>query len=212
MDSPGLFILRSVFTKLLKYYFSDASHLIVYGDDLACEIDKFTIQPGNIIDPGNTNHVPGIIITTGEGISYETPWMQAQMLRSPDFATARNVHSAKVNMTFSCLHFDADVVAKISDAILAFGVSSEILLFETWNWLKYWHPVQQTSPHLARKAQEPEAFENYYEAQVIFELSFEYGTITRRESRRMQDYVLGGDHDAARTSVDITKDSYYNNS
>lgn len=190
LDSPGLFTFRNAFTKVLKYYFSNPKNLITWRDDLACEVDKFTVKPGAIIDPGNTNNVPGIIITTGDGINYETPWIHAQINRQPDFATDKNVHLAKVNMTMVCLHFDADIVAKISDEVMACLTAYEVLFQETWNWLQLWRPVQQTSPQLARKAQDPEAFENFFESRVVVELTYEYGNVLRRESRRMQDYML----------------------
>lgn len=199
LDSPGIYTLRNVFTKVIKYFFSREENLSSYGEDLACKIDKFHIAPGAVIDPGNTNMVPGIIITTGDGVSLDTPWISAQVERTPDYATTRNVHLASVPMTMICYEYDADLCAKISDAVLYALVTAEPMFFETWNWLVQYRPKQQTSPQLSRKATDQESFENFYESRVVVEVQYEYGTVTRRESRRMQDYTLHGPHEAINT-------------
>lgn len=173
---------------------------------LNCELDKFIITPGATVDPGNTNHVPGIIVTTGEGVQLSTEWLQNQILYDPDFATLQNTHRAEVTMGFLCLHFDPDMVARISDEVLALVVSSELLLRQAWEWLIEYQPKGQTSPKLARKATDQDAFENYYEATVNLQLVYQYSTITRIESRRMQDYDLVGRNEVAR-SVDVTSES-----
>lgn len=194
-DTPGVGLLRNTFTKLIKFFFSDTDNLSEFGEDLACRVkdgDGFHISAGSVIDPGNTNMAPGIIITTGEGVSMDRPWLRAQIDNMPDFATHENVHMATCNMTFMCLDFDADVCAKIADAVMFALVSIEPMLLETWRWLKQYKPKQQTSPQLARKAQDPNVFEDFYESRVIVELQYVYVTTTRRESRRMQDYGLGG--------------------
>lgn len=204
MDSPGISTLRNTFTRLIKHFFNDRKNVIEYGEDLACRIsdgDGLHIAPGSVIDPGNTNMVPGIIITTGDGISLDRPWLMAQVERNPDFATVHNVHLATVNMTFVCYDFDADICAKMSDAVMFAMVSIEPMLLETWPWLKQYRPKQQTSPQLSRKATDQNAFEDFYESRVIVELLYEYVTVTRRESRRLQDYGIGGEV-AVTNSVD----------
>lgn len=172
---------------------------------LACDLDNLTIRPGNIIDPGNTNNVPGIIVTTGEGVRLEQPWLTSQMIDEPDYATMKNIHQATVDIALMCLHFDADMAAKMSDEVLALVVSNEVPLFTAWEWLLLYSPAGQTSPKLARKATDPEAFENYYESIVQLKLTYEYSTITRVESRRMQDYTLSGAHSPG-MSVDVTSE------
>ena len=190
LDSPGLFTLRNCFTRLLKHLFSDPKHLVAWGKDLECKLDKLHISPGTVIDPGNTNMVPGVLITTGDGINYEKPWINSQWVAEPDYASMRLTHMAKVNMTFVCSDYDPDVVAKISDEVMAALVGLEPLLYDTWNWLKDYKPVQQTSPQLAKKGAEQDSYDNYYESRVIFEVTYEYATETRIESRRMQDFML----------------------
>lgn len=203
--SPGIWTFRNVFTRMLHYHFLVGKNMIDGDSGLDCDLDKFTIRPGNIIDPGNTNNVPGIIVTTGEGVRLEQPWITSQMIDEPDYATMKNIHQATVDIALMCLHFDADMVAKISDEVLALVVSNEVPLFTAWEWLLLYTPSAQTSPKLARKAENPEAFENYYESIVQLKLTYEYSTITRVESRRMQDYTLSGPHTLA-TSIDVTSE------
>lgn len=159
-------------------------------DGLSCTFDDLVVKPGNIIDPGNTNNVPGIIITTGEGIQLETPWISAQIVETPDYATMRNVHQATITVAIMCLHFDPDMTAMMSDEVMALLVSAEPYLWEAWEWMLLYRPQGQSSPKLARKATDPEAFENYYESVASVQVQYEYSTVTRQESRRMQDYMI----------------------
>lgn len=189
--SPGLWEFRNVFTKMMQYHFLVNGKMTDHAHDgLTCTFDDLTVKPGNIIDPGNTNNVPGIIITTGEGIQLETPWINAQIVETPDYATIGNVHQATVTITIMCLHFDADMVAMMSDEVMALLVSAEVPLWQAWGWMLLYRPLGQTSPRLARKATDPEAFENYYESSANVQIQYEYSTVTRQESRRMQDYML----------------------
>ncbi len=205
LDSPGVGVLRNTFTKLIKYFFSSKENLSKFDSDLECRLDGMHIVPGAVIDPGNTNNVPGIVITTGEGVNMDRPWLIAQVDKEPDFATQENVHWATVNMTFVCLDFDADICAKIADAVMFALVSIEPMLLETWRWLKQYKPKQQTSPQLARKATDQNAFEDFYESRVIVELQYVYATLTRRESRRMQDYAFTGDVVGINSVDDVVK-------
>lgn len=186
-EAPGLFTFRKLFTELLQYFFSDSSHFAEYEENLECLANGIKVEPGSVADPGNTENVPGVIISIPEGIEFSREWMDADPAPSPDYSTHYNTNIGKVRVIFVCRHYDANIAGMMADAVTMYLTGMETLLKETYHtWLMDYKPVTVTEPKRARKAENQNAFENWYEATSVFELTFTYIILARRESKRLK--------------------------
>ena len=191
--SPTLNTLRSMFTALICHAFSNDKNMDDFSDELSCltwspdsSESSIYIKPGGVNDTGDTESVPGIIITCGkEGISYEPVGMGLYSSFTPDTAGRTISYKSYVNISFVCRHKDADVSAMVSDYVLFVLVSATPLFYTTFSWLLNYVPVQQTEPTLTQKSQ-TEGASQWYESTVIVRLDYEYAIASYIESKRLK--------------------------
>lgn len=72
---PSMSVLRNAFVQLLKYCFSDTSHYSYLEDQLGCLVydpdgksGSIKIQATGANDPSDSDNIPGIVVSFGEGI------------------------------------------------------------------------------------------------------------------------------------------------
>lgn len=184
-ESPTLSTLRKTFTTLTRSFFLNGS-FGDFEDALGClRESKINIQAGSRLDPADTENVPGILISCGEGLQFEKPTLSAQVQGSPDFSRVDNVHQAKVTIQFTCRHYDGNIAGYMSDALVMFFCAIEPVLRDTYHWVDEYKPVQQTEPRRSRKVENPEAFEDFYESVFTLEIWYTHIAVLHLESLRL---------------------------
>ena len=166
-----------------------------YGDILECytydatsDSNKLSINPGSVVDPGNAQNVPGILVSIPEGIKYNKVAMQPDSFMSPDTSTSTLTSIAETQIVFLIRDYDSDICSYMADLIALFLFAMKYKLFETWGWLNEFDLEMQTEPKITTK-DETEATQ-WYESKVVFKLVFNYSVFVGRESKRLKDYTL----------------------
>lgn len=197
IDSPpSMNTLRYAFTTLLKWAYANSSNKDGFEDALGCLVydndpakSQITIQPASALDPGNTEHVPGILVSCDQGIQFDRQWLSSEGVSSPDFSSNERLWLAKVSLKFVCRHYDADIACTMSDFVTMFLTAIEPVLYETFNWILDYKPAAQTEPTLTQKSQTEDATK-WYESTVSFSMTYRYSVFVARESKRLKDYGL----------------------
>ena len=194
---PTIFTLRKCFTILLRYFYGNPNNFGEFSDAVGCltysdsEKDSaLHIAPGGTHDPGNTENVPGILVSIGDGISYSKEWIDAKGTTSPDFASHTNVRTATVKLTFIHRHIDAEIAGIMCDLTTMFITAIEEKIRRTFNWVRGYDIDSQTEPKRARKATDPEAFEDFYESMSTLTIVYTYSVFVAEESKRLKDYSI----------------------
>lgn len=194
---PNLNTLRRAFTALVRWAFSNTDNTDGYAEALKCltwsadgSKSQLQIQPGSVQDPGDTLQVPAVLISCGqEGIQLQPYALNSHADESPDTASHRRVWSAKVNMTFACRAWDADVACLMADFVLMFLTAMEPKLRRTFGWLTDYKPVSQTEPVMTSVTQTEDATK-WYESKVVMELTYTYSVFVAEESKRLKDFTV----------------------
>jgi hypothetical protein len=191
---PSLNTLRHAFTALLKWAFANAINKDDFSDELGCLIfstdpakTQLSIQPASVQDPGDTENVPGILVSCDQGIQFSKEWISVEGKESPDFASHDRIWLAKANLVLVCKHYDADTACMMSDFVTMFLTAMDPVLRDTFDWLLDYKPITQTEPKLTQKTQTEDATK-WYESTVTFELLYRYSVFVARESKRLKDY------------------------
>lgn len=202
--APGLSSMRSGFVLLLKLFFSSPAMLGPWKDALAClPANKLKIYAGSSVDPGDTENVPSIVVSTGEGIQLQRPWLRApQGNVGGDFSTDVNMHICDVTLSFKVRHYDSDIADMMADALMMLLIGAEQQVRRTWTWVSDYVPTAQTEAKRARQATDPEAFEDWYEATVALKLTYVMSVTVRQESKRMAEIVQKPSHMLSDSSID----------
>lgn len=192
---PSLNTLRRAFTALLRFAYSDVSRFDGYSDALSCltysdeaKNSKLTIKPSTTNDPGDTEDIPGIVISIPEGVNYEPVGFTPIAQESDDTSNWQQSLMATANITIISRNYDADMCCTMSDINTLFLFSLYQRLFETWNWLRNYTLKQQTEPKMSQTSEEDPT--KWYESTVVLELKFEYNTFASRESKRLKDGTI----------------------
>lgn len=202
---PGLSSLRSGFVLLFKLFFSSPSMLGPWKDALAClPSNKLKIYAGSSVDPGDTENVPSIVVSAGEGLQLSKPWLGApQGNLGGDFSTQINMHQVDVTLSFKVRHYDSDIADMMADALMMLLIGSEQQILRTWTWVRDYAPVGQTEAKRARQATDPEAFEDWYEATVSLKLIYDMKVTVRLESKRIAEVVMKSRREFPSESIDV---------
>lgn len=184
--------LRRAFTCLIRWPFSNPGTLPDYADLLGClhysdnpAESTIAIQPGTVLDPGDTENVPGILIQCKDGVQFETPGLRPDMVGSEDYSRHVFVNMAHTTITFLCRHKDADTVCAMCDLVTLFlSALYPRLMDESWPQLRHLQLVSQTEP--AMQSAPGDTATKWYEASVAIKLSYEYNVFGARESHRLK--------------------------
>lgn len=167
-----------------------------YGEALACytykgdsESNIINISPSSIIDPGDTQNVPGILISLGNGVQYTHPSMQPYINESPDTSAVSLTSLASTTLTVLCRDRDADVCCMMADLCTMFLFALTERLFNTWSWLRIYQIQSQTEPKITQ-AEGSQDDTKWYESTLTIKIEYEYSVFTARESKRLKDFSL----------------------
>lgn len=191
---------------MLKLFFNSPSMLGPWEEALECVVNsKLKIEAGTAVDPGNTENVPSIIVSAGEGLQLSKPWLRAPQFNiGGDYSTQANMHQCDVSLNFLVRHFDAAIADQMADALMMLLIGGEQQIRNTWRWVVEYIPLGQTEAKRARKAQDPEAFEDWYEATVSVKLVYIMSVTVRQESKRIAEIKVQGDAKHSACPIDVT--------
>lgn len=194
---PTLNTLRRTFTVLTRWAFSSKTRNDGFAEELGCltwdedpSKSQLKIGAASVLDPGDTEQVPGILISCGkEGVSYERPGISSKGAESPDTAAQYRNYIATAKVQFVCKAFDADVACMMADYLVLFLSAIEPRLRETFGWLLDYRPLNQTEPTLTQKSQS-DSTTKWYEAIVTMDIAYSYSVFVSRESKRLKDFTI----------------------
>lgn len=196
---PSLNTLRRAFTALTRWAFSEHTNKGGFAEELGCLVwtngpdSELTISPASIVDPGDTEHVPGVTVSCSqEGVTYDRLGLSATVQESPDTALHFREYTAQTKLQFVCSAFDADTACIMADYLMLFLTAIEQKLKETFSWLLEYKPQVQTEPKLSQQSQAENSMK-WYEATVIFDLAYLYSVTVARESKRLKDFSVEAD-------------------
>jgi hypothetical protein len=167
-----------------------------FGEELECYSydstpgadNRLTISPETIFDPGDSELIPGIYISLGDGVAYQLPAMQPYLNEAPDTSTTELATMASTTITIKCLDKDAHVSCLMADMCAMFLFAMTERLFNTWSWLRNYQLQAQSEP--VKKTSEGNDDTHWYESSVVFKIEYEYRVFTARESKRLKDFSV----------------------
>lgn len=196
-DAPAsMYTIRNGFTQLLRYCFSDAEHYDIYKDALACMVYKgdgtgLKVYAEGASDPNDTNNVPAVVLSLGEGIAYDMPTISDVVDDDPSHAVFRTHSIGTVLVTVNCKSRSADEACMLSDLVAMFITAVKVRVMTSWGgWLRDYRLVRQTEPTLKQTGSESSVV--WYESSVAFRLSFGYNVRTVQESKRLKGSSIYG--------------------
>ena len=197
LSSPSLNALRGLFTSITMLAFSDSSRMANDDVGLGCltwNIDPIksplSISAGSVQDPGDTQNVPGVLISMGEqGVQLQSVGHSALGSMSLDFARGNWTRLATVSVNFVCRHQNADIACLMSDYMLMCLTAIESKLRDERGWIRNYNPVSQTEPKLTSLGQEGNS-NKWYESVVTVQVEYEYRVQVAEESKLMKDFSV----------------------
>ena len=193
--SPSLNTLRRAFTSLIRWAFMDPDKMADYGDVLGCyaytpgsTTNRLEIAPSSVINPGNTQNVPGILISFQNGVTYNPVAVSPEINESEDTGSTEFISLASTELTILCRDFDADICCAMGDLCAMFLFAMYERLMDTWSWLKIYRLVSQSEPKITSKSDTDTT--KWYESTVTFHLEYDYRVFVGRESKRMKDFSI----------------------
>lgn len=196
-DAPSsMYTIRNGFTQLLRYCFSDADHYDVYRDALSCMVYNgdgtgLRVYAEGAADPNDTNNVPAVVLSLGEGISYDMPVIDDVVDEHPSHAVFSTRAIGTVVVTVKCRARSADEACMLSDLVAMFVTAVKVRVMSAWGgWLRDYRLARQTEPALKQTGSESPV--TWYEASVAFRLSFGYNVRTVQESKRLKGASISG--------------------
>lgn len=191
-SAPGLSSLKTGFVLLLKLFFNSPAMMGPWENSLACVTkNKLKIYSGSSTDPADTENVPSIVVSAGEGLQLSCPFLRApQGNVGKDYSTEINMHQCEVMLTFLIRHYDSDIADMMADALMMLLIGAEQQVRRTWTWVIAYLPTAQTEAKRARQATDPDAFEDWYEARVSIKLIYIMSVTVRQESKRLEEVHL----------------------
>lgn len=197
----SMYTLRNGFLQMLRYCFSDPDHYAENREAIECLTYKpdgtgtLDIVAKGASDPSDTDHIPGIVLSFDNGISYSMPTISDITMRSLDHATF-GVHSlGQATMVVKCRAYDADIACILSDMVALFMAGVKVKVMQAWGgWLHDYRLSRQTEPSL-QQVTESDSSVVWYESSVAFNIDFEYNVSTVQESKRLKGSTVGSNVD-----------------
>lgn len=196
--------IRRAFTLLARTAFANITDSGSYADPLGCRSysddpskSSISIQPASVIDPGDTQNIPGILVSVPGGLAYQRPMLNPNKWLSPDYSITGNVAFGKAKVQFLCRDRDADIACLMSDLLMTVMLAARGPVLKMWHqWLLDYDLSTQTEPEL--KTNPDDATQRWYESSAVIELTLAVGATAHMESKRLTGasvYALGPDGD-----------------
>lgn len=194
---PTMYSLRTAFVQLLRYCFSNTDNYSDLKDVMGCltydpegSSGSINIWAQGASDPANTDNIPGITVSLGEGLNYDLPAIRDWEVSSPDFSQHTVRTLGDVKLIIKCQDYNADVSCAMADLCMLFIMGVKLRILQTWgNWIKDIRVVQQTEPKLAQNS-ESDSSVKWYESAVVIHIKFEYAVDSVQESKRLKTFTL----------------------
>lgn len=189
---PSMNTIRRAFTALAMYAFSNVRYMDGFSENLACRTyssdpakTQIRITAQGAYDPGNTENIPGIVISLGDGLKLERLGIGDTAHTGANFSVRIPAYKGTLDVVFKCRDYDADVSCYMSDLLLLFFTSIQERMYETWGWLISYAPSTQTEPEL--KTKEGDSDTKWYESTVRLNITLAYEVFTSREAPPLKD-------------------------
>lgn len=192
---PTLNTIRRGFTALLQQAFASADNYSGNNSDLGCMVyggaasNRINISAASVDDPYDTENVPGIVVSLGEGVRYQFPAMTDITTASADNSRLRVMTNGDVNITIQCYAWSADTACAMADQAMLFLMAVKPKVKQAWGWLKDYRPAAQTEPKLAQQAGAGTSTK-WYGSTLTFSMQYDYSVISLQESKRLKDYSI----------------------
>lgn len=188
--------LRRAFTLLIRTAYANIVDSDEYGEALACRTysddpnqTQVSIEPASVINPGNTQNVPGILIAVPDGFQFQRRSIHPTAAAAPDFSATSQITTGTASLTFTCRDRDADISCLMADLVMVVLAAARDSAFQAWHtWLLDYEVVSQTEPKLVRNEDDPKTY--WYESVVTLKLSLSWGVRVAVESKRMTGYSV----------------------
>lgn len=188
--------LRRAFTLLARTSFAHIPENEEYKDALSCrtytdnpETNKISIEPASVINPGNTQNVPGVLVAVPEGFQFERKSLSPVASHSPDFASSSQITMGTATVTFTCRDTDADMACLMADLLMLTVMAARDAAMDAWRtWLLDYEVMGQTEPKLVKQEDDTSIY--WYESVVTLKLSLAWGARVSVESKRMTGATL----------------------
>lgn len=194
---PTLYSVRRLFTLLARYMFSDPDRLAQFSSALSCLAYNqdggpgISIQPASVVNPGNTENVPGILVeASDEGLQLKKLAMSPEARESGDYSATVEMWQGDVTIQFRCMNLDGDVACLMADALLMFLTAIRKRVLSVIPWMKEYEPVGETAPVLKKSEQDDSSATRWYESVVSVRISFIYSVYNAIESKRLKDFSM----------------------
>lgn len=195
--APSLNNIRRAFTLLARTAFANVSDS-EYGPALSCRTysddkdkNQLSIEPASVINPGNTQNVPGILISVPEGMQFRRTSLNPIKTFSPDFASSNQITTGTAVVAFTCRDEDADIACLMADLMMLVVMSARDAAIKAWHhWLLDYEVLGQTEPKLVKNDDDPSNY--WYESVVTLKLSLAWGAVVSVESKRMTGFSYYG--------------------
>lgn len=196
-SAPTLNSLRGAFTAILRIAFSDPARMNGASEDLGCLLysdipgeSELYIHASSVKDPGDTEQVPGIIISMGDaGVELDRVSWDTTGSHADDFSSRVVNYMAAANVVITCRHSNADVACMMSDYVLLYMIVMEDKFRESKGWIRDYVVRNQTEPKLTSLSQQSGAT-TWYESSVTVNIKYEVSAFVARESKRLKDFSL----------------------
>lgn len=191
---PSMNTIRRAFTAFTMYAFNNVSRMGDFAEALSCRTysddasSKINIRPAGVNDPGDTELIPGIVISLGDGLQLERLGIGDTSHESSNMSVRVPAYKGAVNVIFKCRDFDSDISCYMADMLLMFFTAIQESLYETWGWLLDYRPKLQTEPQI--KSKEGDTDTKWYESTVQLELGINYSVFTAREAPPLKDFSM----------------------
>lgn len=190
-SSPSMYTLRNGFLQMLRYCFSDPEHYADNREALECLVyspEGGTLQVDAVgaADPAKTDRIPGIVMSFGEGISFEMPTLSDITIEHPDNSVFAIRSIGKATLIVRCMAYEADTSCMLADMVALFLTAVKMRVLESWGgWLKDYRLARQTDPTI-KQVTESDSPVTWYESSVAFSITMEYNVGTVQESKRLK--------------------------
>lgn len=192
--SPSLNEFRRTFTALAMYAFSNVASSSDYGDALACrtydpnnEASKIHVQAQSVVDPADTENIPGILVSVKEGVQFKRMGFGDSMKEAYTMAHTTKGWLGSVDITFTCRDWDADVSCMEADYLMLVLSALKDRMHENWRWLLDYYPATVTEPTLKRPEGDESGATKWYESTFVLHLDYVYSVSVARESVPLRD-------------------------
>lgn len=185
--------LRRALTVILRFAWANSKRFASMEDALKCMTysdeegeSGLEITAGTSNNPGDTSHVPGIVVSFRDGASFEKFGFSGTAYESDDMSAIVRTQRATAMCLISHRHADADVAGMMSDFSYLLFTALYERLFAVWGEsLRDFRVLSQSEPKLqAGPNADPS---RYYVSDLVIQISFDIKVRVSRESLRLAD-------------------------